>query len=113
MVIAIIPDRDSSHLNFFVSLNGHQFAQAVFPPSVENNNRGFTVLESASGSIFLDMFKHSGYGTEWGTLFVSNQNGTYYSTSLEGTNRSPDGFVDYERILGVEGVGTMNQVVNK
>lgn len=71
------------------------------------------MLEAGSGSVYLDMFKHGSYGTEWGTLFISNYNGTYYSVSLDGTNRNPEGFVDYEKMFAVEGVAIVNKVMNK
>lgn len=112
MVIAVLAN-DMAHLDFRVSLDGDKFADAVFPPSLDASTTGFTVLESKSGSIFLDMFKTSVTGNGWGNLFVSNWNGTFYSMSVEGTNRNSEGYVDYERMLGIEGVAVMNQVSNR
>ncbi|KAI3632421.1 hypothetical protein MIR68_009527 [Amoeboaphelidium protococcarum] len=115
MVAALNSNQDLSgkSLTFQVSMDGEKFAPAVFPPGVDVQNRGFTVLEAGSGSVYLDMFKHGSYGTEWGTLFISNYNGTYYSVSLDGTNRNPEGFVDYEKMFAVEGVAIVNKVMNK
>ena len=47
-----------------------------------------------------------------GTLFASNSNGTYFVESLKDTNRNDFGYVDYERIYGVEGIGIANTVSN-
>jgi len=47
-----------------------------------------------------------------GTLFVSNSNGTYFVESLKDTNRNMDGYVDYENVHGVAGVGIANVVLN-
>jgi len=47
-----------------------------------------------------------------GTLFVSNSNGTYFVESLKDTNRNDFGYVDYERVYGVEGIGIANIVSN-
>lgn len=113
MVVAVIPQDNHSVLKFVVSVDGNRFSEAQFPPNVNQEAKGFTVLESASGSIFLDISKSTIANQEWGDLFISNYNGTYYSGGLEGTNRSPEGFVDYERMLGLEGVSIMNQVVNR
>jgi hypothetical protein len=47
-----------------------------------------------------------------GTLFISNSNGTYFVESLQDTNRNMLGFVDYESVYGVDGVGIANVVAN-
>ena len=47
-----------------------------------------------------------------GTLFVSNSNGTFFVESLADTNRNEDGYVDYERVYGVDGIGIANVVSN-
>ncbi len=43
---------------------------------------------------------------------MSNSNGTFFVESLKDTNRNEAGFVDYERLYGVEGVGLANIVAN-
>ena len=48
----------------------------------------------------------------FGTLFVSNSNGTFFVESLADTNRNEDGYVDYERVYGVDGIGIANVVSN-
>ena len=47
-----------------------------------------------------------------GTLFVSNSNGTYFVESFRDTNRNAHGYVDYENVYGIEGVGIANIVSN-
>jgi hypothetical protein len=49
---------------------------------------------------------------EWGTIYSSNWNGTYYRQSLTMVNRDTKGYVDFERIAGIEGVAMANQVIN-
>ena len=112
MVAAITPGGDRTRFRFLVSIDGERFAEAVFPPGTDASTNAFTVLEAASGTIFLDMAQSSNYRQEHGKLFISNWNGTYYTLGLDGTNRSPDGYVDYERMLGLEGLALMNQISN-
>ncbi|KAF8939541.1 hypothetical protein EDD21DRAFT_317887 [Dissophora ornata] len=95
-----------------VSMNGHDFAQAVFPPNIRVDKHGFTVLQSTTGSLVVDVAKLNVAGREYGRLFKSNSNGTYFSLQLENTNRNAMQLVDWEKIGGIEGVILANQVVN-
>lgn len=95
-----------------ISLDGEHFALARFPPNMHLENQAYTVLESSTDSIFLHVTTHSNAGSEWGTLFKSNSNGTYYAPSLEFVNRNSKGYVDFEKMVGLEGVAVMNVVSN-
>jgi len=68
------------------------------------------MLESTTHSLAVDVVLKD--GSPVGTLFVSNSNGTYFVESLKDTNRNDFGYVDYERIYGVEGIGIANIVSN-
>ncbi|KAI1311572.1 vacuolar protein sorting/targeting protein PEP1 [Mortierella claussenii] len=95
-----------------VSLNGHDFAQAVFPPNIRVDKNGFTVLQSTTGSLVVDVAKSNVIGREHGRLFKSNSNGTYFSLQLENTNRNNLQLVDWEKLGGIEGIILANQVTN-
>lgn len=81
----------SGALNLQVSLDGRTFAKAHFPPNMRLDTNAYTVLESSTDSIFLHVTTHATAGAEWGSLFKSNSNGTYYALSLEHANRSACG----------------------
>jgi hypothetical protein len=51
-------------------------------------------------------------GAEWGNLLKSNSNGTYYGLSLEHANRNKAGYVDFEKMIGLDGIAVMNIVAN-
>lgn len=70
------------------------------------------MLESTTDSVFLHVTTHANEGSEWGTLFKSNSNGTYYSPSIEYANRNGKGFVDFEKMIGLDGIAVMNIVSN-
>lgn len=102
----------SSTLKLQISLNGRDFAEANFPPNMHIENRAYTVLDSVTDSIFLHVTTHSTPGSEWGTLFKSDSNGTHYSMSLEYVNRNDKGYVDFEKMLGLDGIALMNVISN-
>jgi hypothetical protein len=48
----------------------------------------------------------------YGNLFRSNWNGTYYSLMLDNVNEDFTGHVDFEKIAGLNGVVIANQLQN-
>lgn len=51
-------------------------------------------------------------GAEWGNVLKSNSNGTYYGLSLAHVNRNDRGYVDFEKVIGLDGIAVMNVVAN-
>ena len=49
---------------------------------------------------------------KYGSILKSNWNGTYYSLSLENANRDDIGFVDFEKMQGIQGISIANIVSN-
>lgn len=105
-------DKVTGALGLKVSLNGKDFATGRFPPGMKLENMAYTVLESSTDSIFLHVTTNSLAGSEWGSLVKSNSNGTYYAMSLEHLNRNTKGYVDFEKMLGLDGVALVNIVGN-
>lgn len=96
-----------------VSLNGYSFTPAQFPPKLRVDKNGFTVLQSTTGSLVVDVARSNVQGRELGRLFKSNSDGTYFSRQLDDTNRNEKQLVDWEKIGGIEGVILVNQVTNR
>jgi len=48
----------------------------------------------------------------WGNLLKSNSNGTYFGIALENVNRNEYGFVDFEKMVGLDGIALVNIVSN-
>lgn len=96
----------------YVSVDGHTWSQAKFPHGSSSKllENAYTIVESTTHSLAVDVLTHS--KSTLGTLFVSNSNGTYFVESLKDTNRNEIGFVDFEDVYGVEGVGLANTVAN-
>ena len=43
-------------------------------------------------------------GAEWGNVLKSNSNRTYYGLSLEYINHNHVGYVDFEKMIGLNGI---------
>jgi Sortilin, neurotensin receptor 3, len=48
----------------------------------------------------------------WGNILKSNSNGTYYGLSMEYANRDGRGLVDFEKMIGLDGIALINIVAN-
>ncbi|CAH7670748.1 hypothetical protein PPACK8108_LOCUS5483 [Phakopsora pachyrhizi] len=111
MVVAQVVD-NGGRLKLFASMDGSSFALAQFPPNLKIENKAYTVLESTTDAVFLHVTINGQSGSEFGSLFKSNSNGTYYSLSLDHVNRNSKGYVDFEKMMGLDGIAVMNIVSN-
>lgn len=111
MVVAQIAS-NGDHLNLHASMDASHFALAQFPPNLKIENKAYTVLESTTDAVFLHVTTNGQPGSEFGSLFKSNSNGTYYSLSLDHVNRNSKGYVDFEKMMGLDGIAVMNIVSN-
>ena len=104
--------RTNGDLHLYVTVDTKTWARAHFPhaSSARLRENAYTMLESTTHSLAVDVVLKD--SSPIGTLFVSNSNGTYFVESLKDTNRNDFGYVDYERIYGVEGIGIANTVTN-
>jgi hypothetical protein len=48
----------------------------------------------------------------WGNILKSNSNGTYFCVSVEHVNRNERGYVDFEKMIGLDGIALINVVSN-
>ena len=96
----------------YVTVDTNTWAKAHFPhaSSARLRENAYTIVESTVHSLAVDVVLQD--MSTIGTLFVSNSNGTYFVESLKDTNRNDLGYVDYESLYGVEGVGLANIVSN-
>ncbi|KAL6720769.1 vacuolar protein sorting/targeting protein PEP1 [Lecanora helva] len=113
IVVAARKEDDREALTCHTSMDGKTFANAQFPPSLEvPREKAYTVLDSSTHAVFLHVTVNNKDGSEYGSIIKSNSNGTSYVMSLNGVNRNRRGYVDFEKMLGLEGVILVNQVAN-
>lgn len=112
-IIVGAKSQDRKFLKVDASVNGRNFAQAEFPPNFKvEQQQAYTVLNSSTHAIFLHVTVNNNKGHEYGSIVKSNSNGTSYSLSLSNVNRDGAGYVDFEKMQGLEGVATVNVVDN-
>jgi len=111
-IIAAVKDKDQN-LKVDSSIDGQTFADARFPSNFRvPHQSAYTVLDSSTHSIFLHVTVNDVREQEYGSIIKSNSNGTSYVLSLNAVNRNLAGYVDFEKMLGLEGVATVNVVAN-
>ena len=123
----MLPSRGTLELQ--VSLDGNRFASGKFPPSMRPEthvrvfldlgslsflprNQAYTVLESSTSALFLHMTMSEAPAPYWGAILKSNSNGTYFGISIENVNRDQRGYVDFEKMIGLDGIALINVVAN-
>lgn len=106
-------DKNKQTLTAMVTENGVNFADAAVPHDLDIDiKQAFTILDSEGGSIFMHVTTESRENFEYGAILKSNSNGTDYALSLDHVNRNDLGYVDYDRIEGIEGILIANTVEN-
>lgn len=104
---------EGDSLKAYVTVDGETFAEALFPSNFKvNKQQAYTIIGSETGAIFLHVTTNERAGSEFGSILKSNSNGTSYVLSERFVNRNEYGFVDYERVEGLEGIAIINTVSN-
>lgn len=112
-ILAAKTDTKNNELLAYASIDGKNFAQARFPANFKiQHQQSYTVLQSVTSSVFLHVTVSDRKGGEYGTILKSNFNGTDYVVTLENVNRNAQGFVDFEKMQGLEGIALANIVLN-
>lgn len=101
-------------LRALASLDGETFAEAEFPSNFAvPQQHAYTVLDSSTHAVNLfvatDIEKAD---RRFGAIMKSNSNGTSYVMSISGVNCDQGFYVDFEKMLGLEGVAMVNVVAN-
>ncbi|KAF5364419.1 hypothetical protein D9758_010687 [Tetrapyrgos nigripes] len=110
VVAEMLPSRQS--LDLQVSLDGVNFAPGMFPPGMKPDSHAYTVLESSTKSLFLHKTMSEPPFPYWGNILKSNSNGTYFILAAENVNRDDRGYVDFEKMIGLDGIALVNVVAN-
>ena len=110
-LIAAVPIANTKAVQLQVSMDGSQFSTASFPENFLVRD-GYTVLPSNTGNVFLHIIQSLTPGSEYGTIVKSNWNGTYYHNAIEGVNQNRLGYVDFEKVEGLNGTMIVNQIRN-
>jgi photosystem II stability/assembly factor-like uncharacterized protein len=112
-IIVAAKDDDGKGLKVDASVDGRIFAAAQFPKNFQvDHQQAYTVMDSSTHAVFLHVTVNPRPDQEYGSILKSNSNGTSYVTVLNGVNRDTPGYVDFEKMHGLEGVAMVNTVAN-
>lgn len=110
-IVATVNPDDS--LKAHVSVDGTTFAEVKFPSNFKiAKQQAYTILESVTHSVFMHVTTNAQAETAFGSILKSNSNGTNYVDSVDYVNRNAEGYVDFEKMSGLEGVAIINTVTN-
>lgn len=113
IIVATKDQSDEGSLKVDASVDGQTFADALFPSNLNVPvQKAYTVLDSHTHAVFLHVTVGNRQDAEYGSIIKSNSNGTSYVLSLNSVNRNTPGYVDFEKMLGLEGVALVNIVAN-
>ena len=112
-IIVAAKSEDRQSLKVDASVDGHTFAAAEFPKNFQpDHQQAYTVLDSSTHAVFLHVTVSTKTDGEYGTIIKSNSNGTSYVLTANAVNRDENGYVDFEKMHGLEGVAMINVVSN-
>ncbi|KAI9695291.1 MAG: vacuolar protein sorting/targeting protein PEP1 [Bogoriella megaspora] len=112
-IIVATKDEDEKSLRVDASIDGSDFANAQFPLNFKvEHQQAYTVLDSSTHAVFLHVTVNNRPEQEYGSILKSNSNGTSYVQSISAVNRDTRGYVDFEKMQGLEGVAIVNIVSN-
>jgi photosystem II stability/assembly factor-like uncharacterized protein len=112
-IVVATEDTTKKTLQASATLDGTTFADAKFPYGFEvPHQHAYTVLDSSTHAVNLFVATELAEGHTYGTILKSNSNGTSYVVSVKNVNCDEDFYVDFEKMLGLEGVALVNVVAN-
>jgi hypothetical protein len=112
-IVVAVRDEDQKSLKVDTSIDGQVFADARFPSNFKvPHQQAYTVLDSSTHAVFLHVTVNNVMDSEYGSIVKSNSNGTNYVLSVNEVNRNSPGYVDFEKMQGLEGVAIINRVAN-
>ncbi|KAH0559464.1 hypothetical protein GP486_004018 [Trichoglossum hirsutum] len=109
--IVAVRDEEQKSFKIETSTDGKTFEEARFPANSREHYLLFTLLDSSTHSVFASATTDP-RDLERGSIFKSNSNGTSFVQSISGVNVNSVGFVDFQRMQGLNGVALSNIIAN-
>lgn len=112
-IVVATQNTTQQSLTALTSLDGKTWAEARFPFNLKVP--GYTVLDSSTHAVKLWVATHAADANDkrYGAIMKSNSNGTSYVLSVPDVNSDASGYVDFDKMLSLEGVLLVNKVTNK
>ncbi|KAL1861712.1 vacuolar protein sorting/targeting protein PEP1 [Diaporthe australafricana] len=113
-IVVATQNTTKNTLRALTSLDGETYAEAHFPFNFEvPHQHAYTVLDSSTHAVNLFVATQTSDDVQHGDIMKSNSNGTSYVMSISGVNCDRNYYVDFEKMLGLEGVTMANIYANR
>ncbi|RWA11921.1 hypothetical protein EKO27_g3215 [Xylaria grammica] len=113
-IVVATQNKTEGTLRALASLDGETYAHAHFPLNFQVSHQNeYTVLDSSTRAVNLFVATEMEKSRRFGSILKSNSNGTSYVMSISGVNADDSWYVDFEKMLGLEGVMLVNTVANQ
>lgn len=112
-IVAAAKSAGTEELALYVTDDGEHWDRAQFPSDHGGIlEEAYTILPSTPYSIQVDVLSSMSMRNQIGNIYTSNSNGSYFTRTLENTNRNSRGIVDFEKVQNIEGILLANIVAN-
>lgn len=112
-ILVAAENKTSGDLTAYASMNGRDYAATQFPYNFKvPHTSAYTVLDSSTHAVNMFVLTGSDDGRNYGSILKSNSNGTSYVLSAPEVNCDKNYYVDFEKMMGLEGVVLINTVEN-
>lgn len=113
-IVVAAEDAEKKGLRALASMDGEVYAEAHFPYNFQvDHQNAYTVLDSSTHAVNLFVATETEKDQRYGSIIKSNSNGTSYVMSAPKVNCNNNYYVDFEKIIGLEGVVLVNAVAGK
>ncbi|KAI9806669.1 MAG: hypothetical protein M1825_006126 [Sarcosagium campestre] len=110
-MVAAARSEGTDEMALFVTSDFENWHRAEFPADHKVVQGAYTLLESTSYSIQVDVM-NTKPSSAMGMLYTSNSDGTHFTLNIEHTNRNMRGIVDFEKVSKIQGIVLVNTVDN-
>ncbi|EEP76582.1 conserved hypothetical protein [Uncinocarpus reesii 1704] len=109
-LVAAAKSPRTTEMTLYVTDDATRWHQAMFDGHKLEND-AYTVLESTNYSIQVGV-KTTGGFNPMSALYTSNSEGIYFTRNAEHVNSNHLGYIDFEKIAGIQGIFLINTVSN-
>lgn len=108
ILVALAVENDSEEVQLMISneSNIEEFFRAELPVK-RIPEHSYTLIDSSEGSLFLHV-NHYGAKSNYGTIYISDASGRRFSISLLHNVRARNGYCDFDKVKGLEGIYISN-----
>jgi hypothetical protein len=108
ILVAQVSETDNTEVSLLISniRNIETFYKAELPVK-HLSEHSYTILDTSEESIFLNI-NHYGDRSKYGNVYVSDELGRKFSLSLLHNVRNVEGYCDFDKVYGLEGIFIAN-----